>query len=157
MHKTSLRPSGKAKRTKCLPKTWCKEGTYWYYTCCISVTSREIITEIAGKLKRGQNPKRSWELILYHLHFKCHFDRSYNLHIWRKKWNFSTKGNVKKNNKGELFRGLTLNMRTRKNATSPENPIWIMVSVIGNGKLKYLWERTHCNKIQIVILQQIGH
>lgn len=32
-----------------------------------------------------------------------------------------------------------------------------MVSVIGNGKLKYFGERTHCNKIQIVILQQVGH
>lgn len=40
----------------------------------------------------------------------------------------------------------TLRTRMRKNATAPENPIWIMVSVIGNGKLKYLGERTHCNK-----------
>lgn len=28
-------------------------------------------------------------------------------------------------------------------ATAAEKPIWIMVSVIGSGKLKYFGERTH--------------
>lgn len=47
----------------------------------------------------------------------------------------------------------TFKTRIRKKATAPENPIWIMVSVMGNGKLKYFGESTHCKKIQIVMLK----
>ena len=43
----------------------------------------------------------------------------------------------------------TFKTRIRKNATAPENPIWIMVSVIGNGKLKYFGESTHCTWAEI--------
>jgi hypothetical protein len=45
-------------------------------------------------------------------------------------------------------KGLTLKIRMRKNATAPENPIWIMVRVIGYGKLKYFVERTHCRWVK---------
>ena len=34
----------------------------------------------------------------------------------------------------------------RKKGHYKEKAIWIIVSVIGNGKLKYNVERTHCNK-----------
>jgi hypothetical protein len=37
----------------------------------------------------------------------------------------------------------TLNTRIRRKATNPENPIWIIVNVIGSGKLKYFGDRTH--------------
>jgi hypothetical protein len=41
---------------------------------------------------------------------------------------------------------ITLKTRTSKNATAPENPMWIIVSVIGNGKSKYFGDRTHCSQ-----------
>lgn len=44
-----------------------------------------------------------------------------------------------------------LKTRTRKKATAPENPIWIMVSVIGSGKLKYLGESTHYKNIKVTV------
>lgn len=58
------------------------------------------------------------------------------------------KMSCKKTKRWKGFSSHTLNTRTRKNATSPENPIWIMVSVIGNGKLKYFCERTHYKRIR---------
>lgn len=44
----------------------------------------------------------------------------------------------------------TLKTETRRNATKPENPMCIIVSVIGKGNLKYFGERTHCKyKIEL--------
>lgn len=51
----------------------------------------------------------------------------------------------------ELQKKYTLKTRTRKKDTAPENPIWIMVSVIGSGKLKYLGDSTHCKNINMAI------
>ena len=50
----------------------------------------------------------------------------------------------------------TLKTRMRKNATTPENPIWIIVRVIGYGKLKYFVERTHCKwtKSKVIFIIQ---
>lgn len=44
----------------------------------------------------------------------------------------------------------TFRTRISRKATPPEKAIWIIVSVIGNGKLKYNVERTHCNKPMVI-------
>lgn len=37
----------------------------------------------------------------------------------------------------------TLKTRTRKNVTTPENAMWIIVRVMGKGNLKYFGDSTH--------------
>lgn len=44
-----------------------------------------------------------------------------------------------------LVGGSNLKARMSKNATMLEKPMWIMVSVMGYGKLKYFADKTHCN------------
>lgn len=102
----------------------------------------------------------------FYSRFIGHVDRRDNLHINRwsgnisfssRKWSRCPKGS-------KDFMGMihTLKTWTSMKATHPENAMWIILSVIGNGKLNpstesthWKWNRHHKFKMKVFIILQV--